>query len=81
MSEVKTGDTVKVHYTGRFKDSTVFDSSEGRMPLEFTVGSGQVIPGFDSGVIGMKAGETKSIEIEVEDAYGPRREELVFDVE
>ena len=81
MKEVRSGDTVKVHYTGRLKDDTVFDSSQGRPPLEFTVGGGQVIPGFDTGVLGMKEGDSKSIEIEAADAYGEHRGDLVFEVE
>jgi peptidylprolyl isomerase len=73
----KKGDTVRVHYTGRLDDGQVFDSSEGGEPFEFTVGAGQVIPGFDEGVRGMNVGETRRIEIESDDAYGPHREELV----
>lgn len=75
--QAKNGDTVRVHYTGRLEDGQVFDSSEGGEPLEFTVGAGQVIPGFDEGVRGMNVGETRRIEIESDDAYGPHREELV----
>ena len=75
--QVKQGDTVRVHYTGRLEGGEVFDSSEGGDPLEFEVGSGQVIPGFDEGVRGMRIGETKSIEIEPENAYGQRHEQLV----
>jgi FKBP-type peptidyl-prolyl cis-trans isomerase 2 len=68
---IKKGQTVRVHYTGKFVDGVTFDSSEGKEPLEFTVGQGQVIPGFDEGVVGMSAGEKKTIEIEPENAYGP----------
>jgi len=78
----KDGDRVRVHYTGRLEDGQVFDSSregEGE-PLEFTVGAGEVIPGFDEGVRGMQVGESKTIEIEPEDAYGPRRDGLVTSV-
>ncbi|MBD3341980.1 MAG: peptidylprolyl isomerase [Candidatus Lokiarchaeota archaeon] len=74
------GDTVRVHYVGTFKDGTVFDSSENREPLEFTVGTGQVIPGFDDGVRGLAVGEKNSFEIAPEDAYGDVREDLVFKV-
>jgi FKBP-type peptidyl-prolyl cis-trans isomerase 2 len=71
------GDTVRVHYTGKLKDERVFDSSEGGEPLEFEIGSGQVIAGFDEGVRGMNVGDRKNIEIEPEDAYGERIEALV----
>tara|TARA_B100001142_G_scaffold330329_1_gene398184 strand:- start:3431 stop:3862 length:432 start_codon:yes stop_codon:yes gene_type:complete len=67
---VKQGDNVKVHYTGKLLDGNVFDSSEGREPLEFTVGAGQMIPGFDKGVIGMSLDEEKEITIPPEEAYG-----------
>ncbi len=77
MSTVKAGDTVKVHYTGRFDDGEVFDTSEGAEPLAFTVGEGQVIPGFDQALVGMQAGETRNIVIEPEQAYGERIEGLV----
>jgi len=80
MAQAKKGDTVKVHYTGRLDDGTVFDSSEGRDPLEFTVGSGQLIPGFDSGVTGMNVGESKTVQIPSQDAYGPHHEEMVIEV-
>tara|TARA_B100000676_G_scaffold139443_1_gene138020 strand:+ start:4418 stop:4849 length:432 start_codon:yes stop_codon:yes gene_type:complete len=71
MSEVvKQGDTVKVHYTGKLLDGSVFDSSEGRDPLEFTVGTGQMIAGFDKGVVGMVLDEQKEITIPPEEAYG-----------
>lgn len=74
---VKKGDKVKVHYKGSFDDGTVFDSSEGREPLEFTVGEGQVIRGFDDALIGMKKGENKKISIPAKDAYGNYHEELL----
>ena len=76
---VKSGDSVAIHYKGTLNDGTVFDSSENREPLEFTVGSGMVIKGFDDGVTGMQVGEKKSIHIAVEDAYGPLLEEMIFD--
>ena len=78
MSQAKNGDTVKVHYTGRLDDGTVFDSSIGREPLEFTIGAGQVIPGFDQGVTGMSPGESKTVKIPSDQAYGPRYEENVL---
>jgi len=77
MSKVKEGDSVSLHYTGTLDDGTVFDSSEGGEPLNFTVGAGQVIPGFEDGVIGMDLGETKEINIEPDLAYGDYHEELV----
>ena len=80
MSQAKSGDTVKIHYTGTLADGTQFDSSAGRDPLEFALGSGQVIPGFDRAVDGMAVGESKSITIAAEDAYGERHDQLVQDV-
>lgn len=71
MTEVKNGDTVRIHYTGTLTDGSVFDSSEGRDPLEFTVGSGQVIAGMDAGLPGMVVGDKKRLEIPSADAYGP----------
>ncbi|WP_264211218.1 FKBP-type peptidyl-prolyl cis-trans isomerase [Leisingera thetidis] len=71
MTEVKNGDTVRIHYTGKLTDGSVFDSSEGRDPLEFTVGAGQVIAGMDAGLEGMTAGEKKTLEIPCAEAYGP----------
>jgi len=77
MSQVKEGDNISLHYTGTLDDGTVFDSSDGREPLSFTVGSGEVIQGFDEGVRGMEAGETRDIQIPPEQAYGEYYEELV----
>lgn len=70
MTQAKSGDTVRIHYTGTLNDGSTFDSSAGRDPLEFTLGSGQVIPGFDTGVTGMSIGEKKTINIPAENAYG-----------
>lgn len=70
MAQVKSGDKINVHYTGRLTDGTLFDSSEGRDPLTFQVGSGMVIKGFDEGVIGMSVGEKKTVHISVFEAYG-----------
>ncbi len=81
MSRAAVGDTVKVHYTGMLEDGSVFDSSVDRDPLEFTIGAGQVIPGFEAAVTGMEVGETKETRLEPEDAYGPHREEMVVTVE
>ena len=80
MSQVKSGDKIKVHYTGKLEDGEGFDSSREREPLEFTVGAGNVIPGFDTGVIGMAAGDQKTVTIEAEQAYGMRRDELMLEV-
>jgi peptidylprolyl isomerase len=71
MTEVKSGDTVAIHYTGTLQDGTPFDSSEGRDPLAFEVGSGQIIPGLDKALPGMSVGEKKTVEIACEEAYGP----------
>lgn len=70
MSTAKSGDTVRIHYTGTLTDGTTFDSSAGREPLEFTVGSGQIIPGLDKAIPGMAVGETQKVEIPSEEAYG-----------
>ena len=75
--QAKKGDTARVHYTGRLEDGQVFDSSEGGEPLEFKVGGGEVIAGFDQGVQGMSVGDKKTLEIEADDAYGPRSSALV----
>ncbi|MDC0738762.1 peptidylprolyl isomerase [Cognatishimia sp. SS12] len=80
MTAAKAGDKVQIHYTGTLDDGSVFDSSEGRDPLEFQLGSGQVIPGFDTGVTGMEVGEKKTINIPCEEAYGPVNEAMVQDV-
>lgn len=80
MSAAKSGDTVHIHYTGKLEDGTQFDSSEGRDPLEFALGGGQVIPGFDSAVEGMAVGDKKSVTIQPEEAYGPRHDQLIQDV-
>ena len=77
MSEAKAGDNVRIHYTGKLDDGTQFDSSVGQDPLEFQLGSGQVIPGFDKAVEGMSVGDTQSVRIEATDAYGERHEQLI----
>ena len=83
MKKIQNGDTVKVNYTGKFEDGSVFDSSmvEGRQPLTVTLGQGQLIPGFERGLIDMEVGETKTIEIEPQDAYGNPNEEMYQEVE
>ena len=79
MKQVKEGDVVKVHYTGKLVNGEQFDSSVGREPLEFTVGAGQMIKGFDDAMPGMNVGEKKTINIAPEDAYGPRSEEAIIE--
>ena len=74
MQQAKSGDKVRVHYHGKLRSGETFDSSQGREPLEFTVGSGQVIKGFDEGVKGMQVGDKRTVEIAVEDAYGEKEE-------
>ncbi|MBK8522381.1 MAG: peptidylprolyl isomerase [Ferruginibacter sp.] len=79
MKQVKEGDVVKVHYTGKLVNGEQFDSSVGREPLEFTVGAGQMIKGFDDAMPGMNLGEKKTINIAPEDGYGPRSEEAIIE--
>jgi FKBP-type peptidyl-prolyl cis-trans isomerase 2 len=80
MTEAKSGDTVKVHYTGTLTDGTEFDSSRGQEPLEFTLGQGQMISGFEEAVVGMAPGENKTITIASGEAYGERNESMVQQV-
>ena len=80
MTQAKSGDTVRIHYTGTLDDGTEFDSSSGREPLEFALGGGQVIPGFDNAVDGMTVGESRTVTIPPEEAYGQRHEQLVQQV-
>lgn len=80
MAQVKSGDKVKVHYHGKLTSGETFDSSEGREPLEFEVGSGMVIKGFDDGVTGMSVGEKKTINIPYNDAYGARNPEMLIEM-
>ena len=79
MAQVKSGDKVKVHYHGKLVSGETFDTSAGREPLEFEVGSGMVIKGFDDGVTGMTVGEKKTINIPAEAAYGARNAEMIFE--
>ena len=81
MVQVKAGDTVRVHYSGFLDDGTIFDSSLEREPFEFTLGQGMVIPGFEDAVVGMDVGETKTVNIPTDQAYGPYRDELLVAVE
>jgi len=78
MAQAQNGDTVKVHYTGKLDNGTVFDSSTDREPLEFKLGNDQLIPGFENAVLGMNAGESKTVKIVAAEAYGPHRQEMVL---
>lgn len=80
MAQVKSGDTVKIHYTGSLDNGTEFDSSAGKDPLQFTVGTGQLIPGLDKAVEGMTVGEKKTVNVEPDEAYGPRQDQMVSEV-
>lgn len=80
MSKAKEGNTVKVHYTGTLKNGEVFDSSKEKNPLEFTLGEGQLIPGFEKAVIGMSVGDSTTINIPSAEAYGDSREDLIIAV-
>ena len=78
---VNDGDTVRIHYTGKMEDGTVFDSSLEREPLEFTLGEGTIIPGFEEAVMGMQVGQSKTVTISPEKAYGPHLDEMVLVIE
>jgi peptidylprolyl isomerase len=78
MAKVKNGDSVKVHYTGKLEDGTVFDTSDNREPLQFKVGEGKLIKGFEAAVIGMEPGESKTAQIPADKAYGPHHPEMVM---
>lgn len=80
MTQAKQGDTVQVHYTGTLSDGTVFDSSQGRGPLEFTIGQSHLIGGFERAVVGMNPGDSKTAQIPADQAYGSRNEELVLEL-
>ena len=80
MTEAKKGDKVKVHYTGKLEDGSVFDSSVEREPLEFTIGNGNMIAGFEKAVLGMEKGDSKSARIPYQEAYGERREDMMVEV-
>jgi peptidylprolyl isomerase len=80
MAQAKAGDTVKVHYTGKLDDGTVFDSSVGGEPIEFILGEHHVIPGFEEGVTGMEVGESKTVLIPSDEAYGPHMDEMVLTI-
>jgi peptidylprolyl isomerase len=78
---VQEGDVIEIHYTGKLKDDTIFDKSEGREPLKFTVGTKQIIAGMNKAVVGMKVGETKTVTMSPEEAYGPYNDKLIFEIE
>ncbi len=78
MAKAKMGDTVSVHYTGTLDDGTIFDTSADRGPMQFTIGEEQVIPGFEQAIIGMEPGESKTVRIPAEEAYGPHLSEMVI---
>jgi FKBP-type peptidyl-prolyl cis-trans isomerase 2 len=78
MEQAQVGHTVKVHYTGRLVNGTEFDTSRDDEPLEFTIGAGQIIPGFEDAVLGMSPGQSKTINIPTEEAYGPHQPEMVM---
>lgn len=80
MQQATNGDTVQIHYTGTLDDGTVFDSSDGREPLTFTLGAGEVIPGFETAVLGMSVGMSKKERIEAEQAYGERMDDMILSV-
>lgn len=79
MAIAKKGDTVRVHYTGKLEDGTVFDTSKEGASMEFKIGDGELLKAFEQGVVGMSLGETKTIHIPMEEAYGPRKDEMVFE--
>ena len=80
MSQAQNGDAVKVHYVGTLTDGTLFDSSQGREPLEFVLGTGKVIPGFENALVGMSVGESKTVTIPADAAYGQRHEHMIREV-
>ena len=81
MTQAKQGDTVNIHYTGKLEDGTVFDTSRSRHPLQFTIGKGQVIAGFEQAVIGMNLGESRTATVPVEQAYGQRRQDMIVTIQ
>ena len=81
MAQAQEGDTVTVHYTGKLEDGTVFDTSEEREPLNFTIGEEKVIPGFENAVVGMEPGDTKKKELTPDEAYGEHRDDMVMELE
>lgn len=80
MTQARHGDTVKVHYTGKLEDGSIFDTSADRGPLEFTIGDNDVIPGFEESVVGMEIGQSITTHVPVDKGYGPRREEMILEI-
>ena len=80
MSQAKNGDTVKVHFTGRLENGEVFSKSEVESPIEVTLGNGELLPGFECGIVGMEVGEKKTITVPPEEAYGPKQEDLMVEI-
>ena len=80
MNQAKNGDTVKVHFTGRLENGEVFTESEVETPIEVTLGNGELLPGFERGIVGMEVGEKKTISVSPEEAYGPRQEDLLVEI-
>ena len=81
MSKVENGNTVKVHYTGKFEDGSVFDSSISNEPISFQIGSKQVIPGFENALLGMTVGESKTVTLTPEEGYGSTRQEMIQEIQ
>jgi peptidylprolyl isomerase len=82
LAQAEQGDTVRIHYTGRLEDGTVFDTSRDRDPIQFTIGEGRLMPpGFEQAVVGMRPGESNTVRVPMEDAFGPYREEMVVMVD
>ena len=81
MAQVKHGDTMKIHYTGKLEDGTIFDTSAKRDPLQFIIGAGQVVSGFEQAIVGMNPSESKTVKVPADKAYGPHREEMVLVVD
>lgn len=81
MTQAKKGDIVKVHYTGKFEDGTVFHSTTEKDPLKFTIGGNQVLPGFEQAVVGMNPGESKTAKLKADEGFGPRRNDMIVQVE
>jgi len=81
MAQAKAGDTIRVHYTGKLDDGSIFDSSAGRDPLEFKLGEGQIIQGFEKAVVGMEPGEKSTVKISAEEAYGSYRDDMILEVD
>lgn len=81
MSNVKRGDTVKVHYTGKLDDGAIFDTTDDRDPIQFTIGDGNIIAGFEQAVVGMHPGESKTVKVSADRAFGPHHQELVIEVD